>query len=644
VYLSQLDIKGFRSLADVSVDLGRDVSVLIGENNGGKSNIVDALRLVTDPVDGRRNLYLGGEDVFRGPGHDGLLLRATYTGPAEDLAAYQHAASPQLDRVLHELRFMPPGPAQVRGQVTWVAGNGADPTDPQPRSRDRLRHVYLPPLRDAARDLGSGAGGRIQTILATLLNGPDRVDGPDGLPVDEAGLLGYVRSWLGEVEAHPVLTAATGRISARLSRLTRGAYEQDAGLGFPATSVHALARGLRVRMADAGLVPRDIAESGMGYANMLFVATVLAQLDAATEADLTLLLVEEPEAHLHPPLQALLLDYLREAAAASRSAPRPGRWRGYLQVVITSHAPSLATSADVTDLVVVQRKPAALPPSVPAGPQPSTLTPIASQEQPPDPASDPADAGAATDVDINWARFETAVVNVAALGLPDRDRRKLNRYLTATRSAMLFAPWVALVEGIGEALILPPMAEELFAAGSLERARFVATVLVPIDGVDFVPYLRVLLTAVGGQRIGRRILVITDGDSQNPERTGAARIAEINTLVAALGATKQAAVFSAPTTLEPELLVAGNAAAVWKAWSAQQPRAWRTAKADIEGTDAARRAVTFARRFKKADLLKGDYAQDFLEAVQAGDTPLQVPLYLADALRWLTAPALGEET
>ena len=401
---------------------------------------------------------------------------------------------------------------------------------------------------------------------------------------------------------------------------------------FPATSLHALARGLRVRMADAGLAPRDIAESGMGYANLLFIATVLAQLDAATQADLTVLLVEEPEAHLHPPLQALLLDYLREAAAASRATTRTGSWRGHLQVVITSHAPSLATSADVTDLVVLHRKPIALVPTQPAGARDPTT--VAGTTVP---ANTDNPATMDTTIDSAFARFKTGAISIASLGLPDGDRRKLNRYLTATRSAMLFSPRVALVEGIGEALLLRPMADAAFPAGSLERARFVATVLVPIDGVDFMPYLRLLLTATGGSRIGRRVLVITDGDTQNPERTGAARIAEISALIAALGAREHAHVVSTPTTLEPELLLAGNTHAVWKAWSVQQPKAWATAKTEIEALPTEQ-AAAFARRFKNADLLKGDFAQDFLDAVDAGTTPLQVPPYLLDGLTWLTAP------
>jgi len=195
-----------------------------------------------------------------------------------------------------------------------------------------------------------------------------------------------------------------------------------------------------------------------------------------------------------------------------------------------------------------------------------------------------------------------------------------------------------LVEGIAEVLVLPTMANALFPAGSIERARFVSTVLVPIDGVDFAPYLRVLLTAAaGGRRIGQRVAVITDADSQNPHRTGAARIAGLGDLIAELGAPEHAAVFTAPTTLEPELLVAGNDAAVWAAWAAQQPRAWAAAKEAVDAAGPDGRAVAFTTRLKDADLRKGDFAQDFLDAVETTGARLRVPAYAESALRWLAA-------
>ena len=622
MYLSRLEAEGFRSLSKVSVSLSRDVTVLVGENNGGKSGVIDALRLVTEPMDGRRAMYLDRDDVFRGRGAGQVTLRATYSGSAEDLAPYQHALVPELDQMRFTLRYSPPGPGQLRGQVEWTAGKGADPSDPQPRARDRLRHVYLPPLRDAARDLGSTVGSRILVILDSLLSGPEPAVDDAGHPIGEESLLQFMRGHFRAAENHPVITAAAGRITAPLSRLaTAGAYEQAAGLGFPATSVQALARALRVRMADAWRFFGDIAGSGMGYANLLFIATVLAQLDAAQDADLTLLLVEEPEAHLHPPLaQALLLDYLRDAAAASRLAPQPGRWRGYVQVVITSHAPSLAAAADVTDLVVLQRRAAQLAAvGVPT-------EPAAACSQDPVPADD------------DRARYQTVAVNIAALGLADADRRKLNRYLNATRNAMLFSPRVVLVEGIAEALLLPCMAAIMFPADSAERSRFTGTVLVPIDGVDFAPYLRVLLTADGTGRIGQRVAVITDADAQNQQPTGAARIAELTAMISGLGASGHAAV-RRPDHAGAGAATAGNDAAIWAAWRAQQPVAWRSVKAAVDASDPGGRAAVFAARLRDARSRKGDFAQDFLLTTQKpGSVPLRIPTYLEAALRWITAP------
>ena len=63
MHLDTLKIRRFRSCADLSVQFRKELTVLVGENNGGKSNIVDAVRLLTLPLNGRRERYAEDEAV-----------------------------------------------------------------------------------------------------------------------------------------------------------------------------------------------------------------------------------------------------------------------------------------------------------------------------------------------------------------------------------------------------------------------------------------------------------------------------------------------------------------------------------------------------------------------------------------------------
>ncbi|WP_238337534.1 ATP-dependent nuclease [Arsenophonus endosymbiont of Aphis craccivora] len=138
-----------------------------------------------------------------------------------------------------------------------------------------------------------------------------------------------------------ILTTINTDISTALGLLTNGVRTQIAALDFGSETLLDVARDLRFRMADTGLIPEDIRTSGLGYSNLLYMATVVVELTKAKEADLTIFLVEEPEAHLHRQLQVLVLEFLLDQARQSASRIiEPGKPEGRLQIVVTTHSPT----------------------------------------------------------------------------------------------------------------------------------------------------------------------------------------------------------------------------------------------------------------------------------------------------------------
>jgi putative ATP-dependent endonuclease of OLD family len=483
---------------------------------------------------------------------------------------------PMADLAILGMRYRIRNATSFRGKTTFWAGK-FDNTEPESGSTDLIRHVFLPPLRDARQALGSGSAIRITTLLQHFLEAGE-----------EADFLTYVKR--PEVP-HRVVSAVNAEIETALANLTRGVRAQSASLGFTIEALSDVARDLRFRLADAGIPPEDIRSSGLGYANLLYMATVVVELAKAREADLTLFLVEEPEAHLHPQLQMLGLDFLLDQARKSRTQVLPaGQPEGRIQIVVTTHSPNLTAWVAPEHLVVVR---------------------------------------SARDQTVNPPIQRTVSIPIAMLGLTASALRKVNRYLDVTRSALLFGNRAILVEGIAEALLLPVIAEKsVLRDDSQGWQRFRGAVLVPIEGVDFAPYVEILLRHHAGSTIADRVVVVTDADPHIP----GSRKADLEAMATEWGTADKLSVFTNAVTLEHELFMAGNDTLLKKLFLIFYPQSEHRWTDEIDSATESDRAAAFVALLKDKQTRKGDFAQALAALIESGEV-FHVPPYLEQAIR-----------
>jgi len=613
MHLSSLTVERFRSCEKTVVDFQDDLTVLVGENNGGKSNIVDALRLLTLPLNGRRERYPEDEDLRRCAAIPNFQFVGRFAGLSDTLKGLLITAVPDVtqDVAMFGYRHETRSAAHPRGLTTQWAGK-FETAEPEAGSAELIRHVYLPALRDAHQALGSGSGARVMALFRHFL------------PKDqESAFLTSVR----RDEYPDVLQTISTAIGDSLGVLTSGVRSQQAKLDFATESLLDVARSLRFKLADAGLALDDIRASGLGYSNLLYMATVVVELAKAKESDLTLFLVEEPEAHLHPQLQMLVLEFLLEKARASQpqpavagqAAPQPpaGQPEGRIQVIVSTHSPNLTAWVSPKHLVVVrsQQVPAPHPP-VPAVPAAVPAPAVVAAPALAAPAAAPGPTS------------HTVAVPVSRLGINGKMLEKISRYLDVTRSALLFGNRSMLVEGIAESLLLPAIAQHIaFKNDKPALSRFKGAVLVPIEGVDFRPYVEILLRPHGGARIADRVVVITDAD---PTVQGN-RKADLEQFAAEVGATAALSVFTNQDTLEHELMIAGNEAFLKAVFLALHPNSGHDWTQDVEGVDAGARPSAFLALIKAKKTRKGDLAQAIAARIADGEA-FQVPAYLTNAL------------
>ena len=519
MHLARLKLSGFRNL-NCEVSFCPGFAVLTGENNAGKTNVIDAIRILLTAEAGHAEQLSPTASDFA---HDasGKALNDTFTIEAmfEDMDELQEgrmvtALAPVHGE--HTARLGLTARLTSSAHVTYdYFGGDHDNTEIEQLARLAVQYTYLPPLRNAEADLRPGRRNRVQGLLAALVRDEEGREAIENLVAE-------VNERLGDQEG---VKEARKKIQERLDEVVGPRYRQQIGLAFADPKFERIAGSLRALIGD--VAPAEMTESGLGFNNLLFIATVLAGLAEEPDAALHVLLVEEPEAHLHPQLQDLLMRYLE----------RRGEER--VQVVATTHSPNLVSSAGVERITVLTRQ--------------KRSAPVVARA-------------------------------IANFGLSDKELLHLGRFLDVTKASLLFGRGVLLVEGVSEQILAPEVAVSkgvslsehgvsVINVGGLSFAPFAA-----LFGDDRLPYKCAIVT-------DGDVPSPTDEDVEGADEVLSATARKLKESESA-----NVRVFISRRTLEWDLVEAGNWDLALTALGRIRPKVADRLASDMAGKTTAEQA------------------------------------------------------
>lgn len=169
MYLSQLRIKNFRLFKDETfIQLNNGVNVLVGENNAGKTAIIDAMRYALGTTSYETNPRVEEDDFF--DSNKEIEIVCTFTDINEPHSIIEYLT---LDKNTKEYSLIITFKAEINlKEVSERKRIIVDRFYGKERSgqvngylKNFISVTYLKPLRDAERELSEGRGSRLSRIL-----------------------------------------------------------------------------------------------------------------------------------------------------------------------------------------------------------------------------------------------------------------------------------------------------------------------------------------------------------------------------------------------------------------------------------------------------------------------------------------------
>ncbi|MFQ8921364.1 MAG: ATP-dependent nuclease [Clostridium paraputrificum] len=466
MFLSQLKIWNFRKYgtkengdAGITVSFNDRLNLIVGENDSGKTAIIDAIKLVlgTQSYD---NIRIEENDFYRNKGGirtDSLKIECTFED-LSDLEAGRFLEWIYIDdegKAKLEVRLV----ARIKdNKVTIRKTGGKEGVDINFEASENLRVTYLKPLRDAEHELNPGYRSRFAQVLKShpiFRNNGNTHKIEEIMQDANKNIEEYFKASIPQdnsessgsdsaEENNEELTykddpsSIISSISDTLSNFLGNNKDQyEVNINISEMELNKILSRLMLKI--------DEDKVGLGTLNQLYMAMELLLLDIKEKNnEFGLALIEEIEAHIHPQAQLRVIKHLEENIKS--------------QTILTTHSITLASIANLNSLILCRNS-------------------------------------SAYSLNNKYTRLSSG------------DYEFLERFLDSTKANLFFAKGVIMVEGDAENILIPTIAKIIGKPLYMHGVS-----IVNVGNVAFLRYSNIFISKDGDQTIGIPTSIVTDLD------------------------------------------------------------------------------------------------------------------------------------